>query len=162
MNLTRRKMLWSGTSVLAASSFPLAALADDEQVEITLAHAYGKVFRPIHQKIIEKFNKLHPNIKIKLERPYQDYDGLAQRTKSGLTQGNPPDLSFQGIDQVRQYVDNGTAWDMTPWVKADPRWSEPHGYFSAMMALGDYNGHQFSIPFAVSTPILYYNEDLHK
>lgn len=162
MNLTRRKMLWSGTSVLAASSFPLAALADDEQVEITLAHAYGKVFRPIHQKIIEKFNKLHPNIKIKLERPYQDYDGLAQRTKSGLTQGNPPDLSFQGIDQVRQYVDNGTAWDMTPWVKADPRWSEPHGYFPAMMALGDYNGHQFSIPFAVSTPILYYNEDLLK
>ena len=58
MNLTRRKMLWSGTSVLAASSFPLAALADDEQVEITLAHAYGKVFRPIHQKIIEKLDEI--------------------------------------------------------------------------------------------------------
>lgn len=159
--LSRRHFIFGGLS-LPLASLPMSSLAADEKVEISLAHAYGKVFRPIHQKIISEFNKLHPNIRIKLERPYQDYDALAQRTKSGLTQGNPPDLSFQGIDQIRQYVDNKTAWDFTDWVNADPRWSEKNGYFPAMMKLGEYKNRQFSIPFAVSTPILYYNEDLLK
>lgn len=131
-------------------------------VEITVAHPYGKIFRPIHQKIIEEFNKVHPEIKVTLETPYPDYEELTQRTLAGIPLKNAPVLSFQGINQIRQYVEAGHAYDLSAFVKADPRWQDTEGYYPSMMALGNFEGKQYAVPFAISTPIVYFNEDLLK
>lgn len=133
-----------------------------ETVEITVAHPYGKIFRPIHQQIIKEFNKIHPEIKVTLETPYPDYEELTQRTLAGIPLNNAPVLSFQGINQIRQYVEAGHAYDLTEFVKQDPRWKEPNGYYPSMMALGNFDGKQYAVPFAISTPIVYYNADLLK
>lgn len=145
-------------AALAVVSTPMATAGD--KVEITLAHPYGKIFRPIHQQIIKEFNKVHPEIKVKLEAPYPDYEEVAQRTLVGVTQGNAPTISFQGINQIRQFVDAGHAYDLTPFKQADARWQNKEGYYPSMMELGMFNGKQHAVPFAVSTPIMYYNADL--
>lgn len=62
-------------AVAAAGSAPNVFAAEDI-VEITVAHPYGKIFRPIHQKIIKEFNKIHPNVKVRLETPFPDYEEL--------------------------------------------------------------------------------------
>ena len=99
--------LWRNL-VGAALSICLAAPAAAQQVEITLAHPYGKIFRPIHEQIIAEFSKRHPGIKVVLEAPQPDYEQLVQRTLAGIPQKNAPVLSFQGVNQVRQFVDRGT------------------------------------------------------
>ncbi len=144
---------------LLLSGVPVQA---DETVEISVAHPYGKIFRPIHQKIIEEFNKTHPNVKVKLEAPYPDYEEVAQRTLVGVTQGNAPTISYQGINQIRQFVDAGHTYDLSKFKADDPRWADEKGYYPTMMELGVFNGKQHAIPFAISTPIMYYNADLLK
>lgn len=136
---------------------PLAA----QQVEITVAHPYGKIFRPIHEQIIAEFNKVHPNVKVVLEAPQPDYEQLVQRTLAGIPQKNAPVLTFQGVNQVRQFVDAGHAVNLTPFVKDDPRWNDK-GYYPQMMALGRFGDRQMAIPFAISTPIMYFNADLFR
>lgn len=133
-----------------------------DNVEISLAHPYGKIFRPIHQQIIKEFNKVHPNITVNLEAPYPDYEEVAQRTLVGLTQKDAPTISFQGINQIRQFVDAGHAYDLTEFKKNDSRWDDKDGYYPSMMELGVFNGKQHAVPFAISTPIMYINMDLYK
>ncbi len=147
-----------GGAVLAVG---LAAPAFAEPVEITLAHPYGKIFRPIHEQIIAEFNKVHPDIKVVIEAPQPDYEQLVQRTLTGIPQKNAPVLSFQGVNQVRQFVDAGQAVDLTPFTKDDPRWKQD-GYYKDMMALGRYGDRQMAVPFAISTPIMYFNADLFR
>ena len=113
-------------AVAAAGSAPNVFAAEDI-VEITVAHPYGKIFRPIHQKIIKEFNKIHPNVKVRLETPFPDYEELTQRTLAGIAQGNAPVLSFQGINQIRQYIEMGAAYDLSEFVKNDPRWKDGSG-----------------------------------
>jgi multiple sugar transport system substrate-binding protein len=139
----------------------LAAPAAAQSVEITLAHPYGKIFRPIHEQIIAEFNKLHPDVKIVLEAPQPDYEQLVQRTLAGIPQKNAPVLSFQGVNQVRQFVDAGHAFDLSAFAKDDPRWKDG-SYYPDMMALGEFGGRKMAIPFAISTPIMYFNGDLFR
>lgn len=143
--------------VLAA---PGAGCRRAEVIEITLAHVYGNIFGPIHQAIIAEFTKAHPGIRIRVEAPYPEYEDLVQRTRLGLVQGAAPTISFQGINQIRQFVDDGHALDLTPFIDGDPRWQAGSGYYARMMALGRWRGRQYAIPFAVSTPIVYFNADL--
>src|SRR5262245_54177168 len=151
----------SGLLAGALMTLAVAPPAAAQQVEITLAHAYGKIFRPIHEQIIVEFNKKHPDVKVVLEAPQPDYEQLVQRTLAGITQKNAPVLSFQGVNQVRQFVDAGQAFNLTTFVKDDPRWKED-GYYPGMMALGKFDDRQMAIPFAISTPIMYFNADLFR
>lgn len=155
MNALTKSLVGMALSVLLAA--PTAA----QPVEITVAHPYGKIFRPIHEQIIAEFNKQRPDIKVVLEAPQPDYEQLVQRTLAGIPQKNAPVLSFHGVNQVRQFVDAGHAVDLTPFVKDDPRWRED-GYYETMMALGRFGERQMAIPFAISTPIMYYNADLFR
>jgi multiple sugar transport system substrate-binding protein len=156
-----RAVLRYGAVLTALGLAAIQSPAQADAVEITLAHPYGKIFRPIHEKIIAEFGKTHPDIKVKLEAPLPDYEELVQRTLAGVAQGNAPVLSFQGINQVRQFVDAGHAYNLSEFAAKDARWQND-GYYAPMMALGAYGGKQYAIPFAVSTPIMYFNADLFK
>ncbi len=162
--ISRRKALQLfGGAALAAGLPALSASrawAADEEVEFTIAHTYGKIFRPIHTKIIKEFNKIHPNVHIRLEAPMSDYEELTQRTLAGISQGNAPVLSFQGVNQFRQYIELGAAYDITPFTKDDPRWGAASDYYPEMMRLCNFNGVQYGVPFAISTPIMYANHTL--
>lgn len=155
MNMLSRSL--TALALSACIVTPLAA----QPVEITLAHPYGKIFRPIHEQIIAEFNKVHPDVKVVIEAPQPDYEQLVQRTLSGIPQKNAPVISFQGVNQVRQFVDAKQAVDLSAFVKDDPRWKDK-GYYQQMMALGRFGDRQMAIPFAISTPIMYFNADLFR
>lgn len=155
MNTLSRSLL--GLVLSGCIVTPLAA----QPVEITLAHPYGKIFRPIHEQIIAEFNKIHPDVKVVIEAPQPDYEQLVQRTLSGIAQKNAPVISFQGVNQVRQFVDAKQAVDLSAFAKDDPRWKDK-GYYPRMMALGRFGDRQMAVPFAISTPIMYFNADLFR
>ncbi|MEL7477181.1 MAG: extracellular solute-binding protein, partial [Cyanobacteria bacterium J06555_12] len=141
---------------------PSAANAADDTVEVRVAYPYGALFTDVHEQISEQFEQENPGIDIILEAPLANYEELAQRTLVGITQNNAPTLSFQGINQVRQFVDAGHTNDLSEFASSDPNWGEAGGYYPSMMELGEFNGRQHAIPFAVSTPIMYYNADLFR
>ena len=138
---------------------PEGGTASQEQVTITLAYPYGDLFTEVHEEIIETFEAENPNINIDIQAPLANYEELAQRTLVGITQRQAPTISFQGINQVRQFVDAGHASDLTKFVNADSRWTDG-GLYDNMMSLGEFDSKQYAIPFAVSTPIMYYNVEL--
>ncbi|MFG6094045.1 ABC transporter substrate-binding protein [Leptothoe sp. ISB3NOV94-8A] len=151
----------SGTTTTSENTAsPDTAAADSQDpVTITLAYPYGDLFTDVHRETIEKFEAENPNIDIALQAPLANYEELAQRTLVGITQRQAPTISFQGINQVRQFVDAGHASDLSEFVAADSRWTDG-GLYENMMALGEFDGKQYAIPFAVSTPIMYYNVEL--
>ncbi|NEZ58399.1 ABC transporter substrate-binding protein [Adonisia turfae] len=151
----------SGTTTTSENTAsPDTAAADNQDpVTITLAYPYGDLFTDVHRETIEKFEAENPNIDIALQAPLANYEELAQRTLVGITQRQAPTISFQGINQVRQFVDAGHASDLSEFVAADSRWTDG-GLYESMMALGEFDGKQYAIPFAVSTPIMYYNVEL--
>ena len=160
MMINRRQFSQFLGALALTSALPGKVLAADEKVEFTIAHTYGKIFRPIHTKIIKEFNKIYPNVRIRLEAPMSDYEELTQRTLSGIAQGNAPVLSFQGVNQFRQYIELGAAYDITPFTKDDPRWGANSDYYPEMMKLCNFDGKQYGVPFAISTPIMYANHTL--
>ncbi|MDV3347965.1 ABC transporter substrate-binding protein [Leptothoe sp. LEGE 181152] len=148
------------TTTSENTASPDTAAADSQDpVTITLAYPYGDLFTDVHRETIEKFEAENPNIDIALQAPLANYEELAQRTLVGITQRQAPTISFQGINQVRQFVDAGHASDLSEFVAADSRWTDG-GLYENMMALGEFDGKQYAIPFAVSTPIMYYNVEL--
>ena len=128
LELSRRQFAKLLGGLALTSTLPSRVFAAEEEVEFTIAHTYGKIFRPIHTKIIKEFNKIHPNIHIRLEAPMSDYEELTQRTLSGIAQGNAPVLSFQGVNQFRQYIELGAAYDISAFTQDDPRWSADSDY----------------------------------
>ncbi|MFG6102069.1 ABC transporter substrate-binding protein [Leptolyngbyaceae cyanobacterium CCMR0082] len=148
------------TTTSENTASPDTAAADNQApVTITLAYPYGDLFTDVHRETIEKFEAENPNIDIALQAPLANYEELAQRTLVGITQRQAPTISFQGINQVRQFVDAGHVSDLSEFVAADSRWTDG-GLYENMMALGEFDGKQYAIPFAVSTPIMYYNVEL--
>ena len=57
---------------------------------------------------------------------------------AGIAQGNAPVLSFQGINQIRQYIEMGAAYDLFGVRQNDPRWKDGSGYYPTMMKLGEF------------------------
>ena len=160
VQLSRRQFSKLFGALALGAALPTKSFAAEEEIEFTIAHTYGKIFRPIHTKIIKEFNKIHPNIHIRLEAPMSDYEELTQRTLSGIAQGNAPVLSFQGVNQFRQYIELGAAYDITPFTQEDPRWGADSDYYPEMMKLCNFGGKQYGVPFAISTPIMYANHTL--
>ena len=160
VQLSRRQFTQLFGALALGAALPTKSFAAEEEIEFTIAHTYGKIFRPIHTKIIKEFNKIHPNIHIRLEAPMSDYEELTQRTLSGIAQGNAPVLSFQGVNQFRQYIELGAAYDITPFTQEDPRWGADSDYYPEMMKLCNFGGKQYGVPFAISTPIMYANHTL--
>jgi len=166
VNTLTRKIASSACATLLLTSLVSCASktekAPNKVIEVRVAYAFGELFTKVHEQIAEEFEKENPNIDIKLEAPLPEYEELAQRTLVGIPQKNAPTLSFQGINQIRQFVDTGHAYDLTEFVKNDPRWKKEDGFYPKMIQLGEFDGKQYAIPFAVSTPIMYYNADLFR
>jgi multiple sugar transport system substrate-binding protein len=58
-------------------------------------------------------------------------------------------------------VEKGIAQPLEPFIAKEKDFSK-EGYHKAMLDIGTYNGKVYSLPFAVSLPISYYNLDLVK
>lgn len=145
-------------SVLAGLTLTGAA-AQAAKVELVVEYPYADVFNETHQEIAKRFHAKFPDYKVKFRAPTPDYEAAAQQSLRHAVTGQLADVSFQGLNRQRIFVDRGIAVDLTPFIEAEPDW-EQSGYSDALMSLGQINGKQVGIGFSLSTPIVYYNMDL--
>ena len=107
--------------------------------------------------LIQAYEKLHPNITIKVETaPFADYFTKLQTEIAG---GTAPDVFELNYENFVTYAAKGVLLDLTSQSKADPNFKADIYYPRAYNAF-NLNGLQLGLPASFSTVVLFYNKDL--
>nr|WP_321271251.1 ABC transporter substrate-binding protein [Alcaligenes faecalis] len=133
--------------------------AQAAKVELIVDYPYADLFNSVHEQIAQRFTAQFPDYTVKFRAPTSDYEAAAQQALRHSVTGQLADVSYQGLNRQRVFVDRNIAVDLTPFIQAEPQWASS-GYSDALLSLGQINGKQAGIGFSLSTPIVYYNLDL--
>ncbi|MDP1654732.1 MAG: ABC transporter substrate-binding protein [Hylemonella sp.] len=145
---------------IAASALLVSGLAQAQQpVEIVVDYPYAGIFKEVHEKIARDFTAKFPQYKVTFRAPTPGYEEAAQQSLRQAVTNQLPDVSYQGLNRQRVFVDRGIAVDMTPFIKSEKDWAKM-GYDKALLSLGQVGDKQVGIGFSLSTPIVYFNADL--
>lgn len=126
---------------------------------LSVLYAVPSNFSKLHDELSQKFTQKNPDIKIVFRSPAKDYeDGIQQILRSAVV-GDTPDVAFIGLNQLRVLVDRGLAAPLDERAASEGGF-ETLGSVRSIVSLGRVQGRTYAMPFAVSTPILYVNEDL--
>ena len=131
------------------------------QTKTTLNVQYplGFIFDKVFGELKTEFEKKNPDITVNYLPAYKEYEDAAQTAlRQAITKQNP-DVALQAINLQRLFVDRKIAVDLTPFIAKEKDW-QGQGFSPSMMALGTYGGKPYGLAFAVSTPIIYINDDL--
>jgi sn-glycerol 3-phosphate transport system substrate-binding protein len=136
-----------------------AATSEGGKTVVNLWHAMGGVNGEATEALVKAFNESQNEIEVKSE--YQGtYDDLITKLKAAMQSGNMPDVCQMYDIGTKFMADSGyvvPVQDMFETTNFDPS--------TVMDIITSYytvNGKQMSMPFNVSTPMLYYNKDVFK
>lgn len=146
-------------SVLASAMVLKASVAFAATTEITVDYPYPDLFRKVHTEIADAFMKQNPDIKVVFKSTTPEYEAAAQQSLRQAMTNQLVDVSYHGLNRIRVFADRGMTADLTPFIKAEKDW-DSLGYSESLLTLGQVNGQQVGIGFALSTPIVYFNENL--
>ena len=145
---------------MAAGALLACGLAQAQPaVEIVVDYPYAGIFKDVHEKIARDFMAKFPQYKVTFRAPTPGYEEAAQQSLRQAVTNQLPDVSYQGLNRQRVFVDRDIAVDMTPFIKAEKGWDKM-GYDKALLSLGQVGNKQVGIGFSLSTPIVYFNADL--
>lgn len=142
----------SGLSVTSVSQV-------NAQTDLVVQYAYSAIFDVAMERLKNEFEASHSDIRIQYRAPYENYEDGSQRIMREAIINRLPDITMQGINQVRPLVDRNIAIDMTPFIEREDNLEEA-GYYPAMLDLNRFNNNLYGLPFAISLPAVYYNIDL--
>ncbi|CAN5857462.1 ABC transporter substrate-binding protein [soil metagenome] len=145
----------AGAAVLGSASTTSAApaLAQSSDAEVTLWTAFGSgVNGDAQTALVEEFNASGQGVTV-TSQAYASYEELAQALITGLQTGDVPDVAvISDVWWFRFYLSQSLA-DLTSLV------SEPDDYVQSLYSDYQRAGGQYGVPFARSTPLMYYNAE---
>lgn len=153
---TRRLTL----AALAGAAMAGTAFAQGKTT-INVQYPLGFIFDKVFVELKSAFEKANPDITVNYLPAYKEYEDAAQTALRQAITNQLPDVALQAINLQRLFVDRKIAVDLTPFIAAEGNW-KGKGFSDSMMALGTFGGKPYGLAFAVSTPIIYFNEDLVK
>lgn len=128
-------------------------------VEITVLYPQPYLYQAPIEEIVKAFAEKRPDIKVKLLAPTKSYEEAASAVLRGAVTGSMPDVAFNGTNLMHLFVDRKLAVPLDAFVANEADWAK-QGYVPGMVSTGLVNGQLYGMPFALSTPILYFNADL--
>jgi multiple sugar transport system substrate-binding protein len=131
------------------------------KIEITLQYPNPELFTETHKKIAEEFAKVHPDIKVTMRAPYDNYEDGTQRILREAVTNQMPDVTFQGLNRIRVMVDKNLPAPLDGYIAAEKDFDK-QGFHQAMYDIGTASGKVYALPFAISLPVVYVNLDLAK
>jgi multiple sugar transport system substrate-binding protein len=146
-------------SMLASALLASGLTQAQPTTEIVIDYPYAGIFKDVHDKIARDFMVKFPQYKVTFRAPTTGYEEAAQQSLRQAVTNQLPDVSYQGLNRQRVFVDRDIAVDMTPFIKAEKDWDKM-GYDKALLSLGQVGNKQVGIGFSLSTPIVYFNADL--
>lgn len=164
--ITRRSLIGSGAALTAgvslarlaspSATFAAPAVIQDigSKVQVQYWTSFGTgVNGDAQNKLIADFNASQPDIEI-VATPQKSYEAIAQGLISGLQTGDVPDMVlFSEAWWFRFYLANVLV-DLNTLITEETNVAD---YVPTLYNEYQRNGGQYAIPFARSTPLLYYN-----
>ncbi|WP_339762054.1 ABC transporter substrate-binding protein [uncultured Hoeflea sp.] len=145
----------------AAVVLMTASTATAQDVTIEVGYPYSGLFDLTYKAIMDEFTKVHPEIKVVFRATYENYEDGANIILRESVAGELPDVTMQGLNRQRVFVEKGIARSLEPFIAKEADFAKD-GYHKAMLDLSTFNGEVYGLPFSVSTPIGYYNMDILK
>jgi multiple sugar transport system substrate-binding protein len=143
----------------AAAITGMACQSANAETSIDVLYAVPANYKILMQQMVSEFQKLHPDIVVRLRNPADTYESATAEALRSAIIGDVPDVLYQGLNQVRVLVDQGHAVALDGFVARPKEWTEL-GYIPSMASLGEVRGKRYGLPFAISTPVTYINEEL--
>ena len=107
--------------------------------------------------MIAAFNKVHPEITIKVETaPYNDYFPKLQTMVAG---GTAPDVYELNYENFVSYASKGVLLDLSESIKGDSSF-DPAVYYPRAYEAFQYGGKQYGLSESFSNVVLFYNKDM--
>lgn len=157
----------AGTALLALAAVApalvtpaLIAPAAADQTRLVVQYTFPVAFDPAFERLKATFARENPDIELVFRAPHKDYDvGIQALLRESVT-GDMPHVTYVGLNHMRIVLERDLAVDLVPLMKADGTSFEAGGWTAAIQGLGQVDGHQIGLPFAVSTGVVYVNADL--
>jgi multiple sugar transport system substrate-binding protein len=137
----------------------IASARDKSTIEVLYAN--DRVMAAAHEEIKARFETENPGIKVEFLAAPASYEDASQKVLRGALINDLPDVTFQGLNLLRNLVDRNIAVPLDPFIAADGG-AEKLGYDAGMLRTGTLKKQFYGIPFAISTPVIYVNLDLLK
>ncbi|WP_379216260.1 ABC transporter substrate-binding protein [Paenibacillus sp. GCM10012303] len=109
-------------------------------------------------KAIEKFQQLHPNIKIKPE--YTSFDGYWEKLSTQVAGNNAPDLMQMSVLYIKEYTDRGVLADLTPYANKEIQVADLNKEVIANQ--GTVGGKFTGLPVSDNASVLIYNKEMYQ
>lgn len=157
MSISRRALLAAPSLALLPAGLPLRA---QSTTTIRVTYAYPQNYTAMKKEIIRRFEAEQPTIKVELLPAKADYEELVQDTLRQALIGQPlAEVGFHGLHRARLLVERGIVAPIDALIAAEADWSQ-RGFIPAMQRLGEVDGKNYALSFAVSTMVLHVNADL--
>jgi len=125
-----------------------------KKVEILLGYYSSDSSDTKMKELIEQFESLHPNIKVKTQSA--PYGQFYQKLDTQIAAGQAPDVWLSDGVYVMKYAQRGAAKDLTDWIESDLKADEYYGLdFNK-----DADGRYWGVPQGIQVGVLFYNKDM--
>jgi ABC-type glycerol-3-phosphate transport system substrate-binding protein len=157
--ITRRTFLAGSAAATLAAARP--SPAQSKVVEIEFLHIHGGLQQQTVQKQIETFNQMQPRVRVKELFVQGSYEGAVEKLQAMNAAGQAPAVAQGGLIYHKFYTGSFPITPVQKFIEADR--FDVSDFAPAMLSLGtDDKGVQWGLPYAVSTPIFYYNEQAYR
>ncbi len=128
--------------------------------EITFWSNHPGKSQEVEKKIIEKFHAAQSDIKVNLVTAGSNYEEVAQKFQVAGSGTDLPDIVvFSDVWWFRYFLAKSIIPLDELFVAVD---EDPATYRKGLFADYQYDGKQWAVPYARSTPLFYYNKDQFK
>ena len=152
---------------------------DGSKVTITFANTTGQNLESVVSSAVERFEKLYPNITVNVDNNTKSWDDFADKIGTKITSGKQPHVAFCYSDHVANYNQAGAVVALDEFflpgsgyenITVTDANGKPTSLCLTQEQVDDYiptffadgkvykDGHMYTLPFAKSTEVLFYNK----
>ena len=153
-----KRNLLTGCVMLIVATFFAGSLAA-QGVTLTAVTQFGfKSWDQVWSDTMRAWEKKTGNV---VKEESVDWNNHEMLVKTGIVNGNPYDVAFFWPERMVEFTRDNMAMDLTPYLEANNgAWKKT--FNPKLLALGEVNGHYYSIPIHISGSVMYYNKAILK
>jgi multiple sugar transport system substrate-binding protein len=139
---------------------PVSAYQPEQKLTLVFWHSYSGYRGELFDSIVKEWIRSNPMINVKLE-----YGGslwtMRDKLLTAIAGGSAPDLAEIDSYWTPIFAEPGSLVKLEPYMVADAKYNKADLQKPSLMST-QYLGESYSIPFNLSTIVLYYNKSLYE
>lgn len=147
------------TKAPATSAPPTAAPGSKAPVKVVYWRSISGAGGDAQEELAKRFNAAQTEVQVEVQ--YQgSYPELQQKLQAALAARATPDVVMLDSPQMPYFAKNGALVQLDEFASGPDGLDISKAFYPGLVADGYLAGKLFALPFARSTPILYYNRDM--